>query len=140
MTKMSLWNPWRVAPSGLFDLEEDFDFDSFSNVQMDLYEEGDHIVAEVYAPGFDKDDIDIRVEANKLLISGQAKEVEEDTKKKRKYYRRETRNLSFTRTCDLPVPVDASKAEAKFKDGVLRVALPKREEAKPKQIEVKVDK
>ncbi len=135
---MSVWNPWRVAPRGFFDFEEDFDFDSFSNVQMDLYEEGGQIVVELEAPGFKKDDIDIRVEANQLTVSGNVEEVQEDKGKRRKYYRKEIRNLSFTRTCDLPVPVDASKADAKFKDGVLKVSLPKKEEAKPKQIEVKV--
>jgi HSP20 family protein len=138
MTKISTWNPWRVVPRGFFDLEEDLDFDSFSNVRMDLYEEGDQILVELEAPGFKKDDIDIRVESNQLTISGNLEEVQEEKGKKRKYYRKEIKNLSFTRTCDLPVPVDASKAEAKFKDGVLRISLPKKEEAKPKQIEVKV--
>ncbi len=138
MNKMSVWNPWRVTPRGFFDIEEDFDFDSFSNVQLDLYEEGDRVIAEIKAPGFEKDNIDIRVEANQLTISGNIEEVQEEEKKKRKYYRKEIRTLSFTRTCDLPVPVDASKAEAKFKDGVLKVSLPKKEEAKPKKIEIKV--
>ena len=139
MTKMSVWNPWRIAPRDIFDVDEDFDFDPFSNVKIDLYEEGDEIFVELKAPGFDKDDIDIRVEANKLVISGNAQEIQEDKQKKRKYYRKEIRNVSFTRTCDLPVPVDAAKAQAKFKNGVLTISLPKKEEAKPKQIDIKVE-
>jgi len=113
---------------------------SLSNVQMDLYEEGDNVVAEVKAPGFEKDQLDIRVEANQLTVSGKVEEVKEDKDKKRKYYRKEMRNLSFTRTCDLPVSVDANKADASFKNGVLKVILPKKEEAKPKQIQVRLDK
>ncbi len=137
MTKMTVWNPWRITPRDFFDLEEDFD--SFSpNVQMDLYEEGDNVVAEIKAPGFEQDHLDIRVEANQLTVSGNVEDVEEE--KKRKYYRKEMRNLSFTRTCDLPVAVDANKADATFKNGVLKIVLPKREEAKPKQIQVKIEK
>ncbi len=138
MTKMTLWNPWRMTPRDFFDIDEDFE--SFSNVQMDLYEEGDNVVAEVKAPGFDKDHLDIRVEANQLTVSGNVEEVNEEKNKKRKYYRKEMRNLSFTRTCDLPVPVDAGKADAKFKNGVLKVILPKKEEAKPKQVQIQIEK
>jgi HSP20 family protein len=140
MTKMTLWNPWGIAPRDFFDWEDDFDVSSLSNVQMDLYEEGDNVVAEVKAPGFEKDQLDIRVEANQLTVSGKVEEVKEDKDKKRKYYRKEMRNLSFTRTCDLPVSVDANKADASFKNGVLKVILPKKEEAKPKQIQVRLDK
>ena len=136
MTKMTVWNPWRITPRDFFDFDEDFD--SFSNVQMDLYEEGDNVVAEIKAPGFERDNLDIRVEANQLTISGNVDEVKEE--KKRKYFRKEMRNMSFTRTCDLPVSVDAGKADATFKNGVLKVILPKREEAKPKQIQVKIEK
>ena len=138
MTKMTLWNPWRMSPRDFFDIDEEFD--TLSDVAMDLYEEGDNIVAEIKAPGFEKDQLDIRVEANQLTVSGNVEDIQEDKGKKRKYYRREIRNLSFTRSCDLPVPVDANKADATFKDGVLRVTLPKKEEAKPKQVDIKIGK
>ena len=138
MTKMTLWNPWRMSPRDFFDIDEEFD--TLSDVAMDLYEEGDNIVAEIKAPGFEKDQLDIRVEANQLTVSGNVEDIQEDKGKKRKYYRREIRNLSFTRSCDLPIPVDANKADATFKDGVLRVILPKKEEAKPKQVDIKIDK
>lgn len=136
--KLTPWNPWRISPRDFFDIDEDFE--SLSDVAMDLYEEGDNVVAEIKAPGFEKDQLDIRVEANQLIISGNVEDVREDKGRKRKYYRREMRNLSFTRSCDLPVPVDANKAEAKFKDGVLKVTLPKKEEAKPKQVDIKIEK
>lgn len=138
MTKMTLWNPWRVSPRDFFDFDEDFEV--LSDVQMDLYEEGDNVVAEVKAPGFKKDQLDIRVEGNQLIVSGKVEDVQEEKSKKRKYYRREIRDLSFTRTSDLPVSVDANKADATFKDGVLKIVLPKKEEAKPKQVSIKVEK
>ncbi len=138
MTKMNLWNPWGIAPRGFFDIDENFDFDSISNVQLDLYEEGDNYMLELKAPGFNKDDIDISIEGNQITVSGNVEDVKEDKEKKRKYYKKEIRNLSFTRTCDLPGPVDSSKAQANFKDGLLKVTLPKKEEAKPKKIDVKV--
>ena len=136
---MTVWNPWSISPRGFFDLDEGFDFDAFSNIQMDLYEEGDDVLVEVKAPGFDKDHIDIRIESNQVTVSGNMEEVKEEDMKKRKYYRKEIRNLSFSRSCDLPVYVDADKAEATFKNGVLRIKLPKKEEAKPKKIEVKIE-
>ena len=138
MTKMTLWNPWRLTPRDFFDIDEDFE--TFADVQMDLYEEGDSVVAEVKAPGFERDQLDVRVEGNQLIVSGNVEDVQEDKSKKRKYYRREIRNLSFTRGCDLPVPVDADKADATFKDGVLKIVFPKKEEAKPKQVDIKVGK
>ncbi len=138
MTKMTVWNPWRFTPRDFFDIDEEFE--SFSNVQMDLYEEGNNVVAEVKAPGFEQDQLDIRVEANQLTVSGKMEEVTEEKNKKRKYYRKEMKNLSFTRTSDLPVSVDSSKAEATFKNGVLKIVLPKKEEAKPKQVQIKIEK
>ncbi len=136
MTKMTLWNPWRMTPRDFFDIDEEFE--TLSDVQMDLYEEGDNVVAEIKAPGFEKNQLDVRVEANQLIVSGNVEEIQEEKGKKRKYYRREIRNLSFTRSCDLPVSVDAGKADASFKDGVLKIVLPKKEEAKPKQVDIKI--
>jgi HSP20 family protein len=138
MTKMTVWNPWRITPRDFFDIDEEFE--SFSNVQMDLYEEGDNVVAEIKAPGFEEDQLDIRVEANQLTVSGKMEEFTEEKNKKRKYYRKEMKNLSFTRTSDLPVHVDSGKAEATFKNGVLKIILPKKEEAKPKQVQIKIEK
>ena len=138
--RMTLWNPLRrVSPRDLgdfFDFDEDFE--PLSGVPMDVYEEGDNIVAELEVPGFEKDQLDIRVEGNQLIVSGNVEDVQEDKGKKKKYYRKEMRNLSFTRSCDLPVPVDSGKADATFREGILRITLPKKEEAKPKQIDIKV--
>ena len=73
---------------------------------------------------------------NYLIIRGEKKH--ETEQKETNYFLSERMHGSFTRTIELPMAVNASKIEARFKDGVLQVTLPKTEDAKPKQIEVKV--
>lgn len=133
--RLTVWNPWNLSP---LDLGEWDEWSGGSmDVKLDLYEKGDQVIVEMVAPGFSKDDIKLTVEGNMLTVSGNAKSVTEEENKDRKYYRQEISQRSFKRTTELPSLVDASKAEAHFKDGILKVNLPKREEAKPKSIEIK---
>jgi HSP20 family protein len=136
MRRLTVWNPWGMMP-GWRDVEDD-DFLEMSDISMDVYEEGDDVVVKVVAPGFKKDQLDISIEAGKITIVGKAEDVVEEQEKKRKYYRKEISRRSFTRSCELPVDVVPDKAKADFKDGVLKVSLPKSEEAKPKKIKVDV--
>lgn len=136
MRRLSVWNPWTVAPRWM-DWDED-EFADMADMSMDVYEEGDNVVVKVVAPGFKKDQMDISIESGKITIVGKAEEKVEEEDKKRKYYRKEISQRSFTRSCALPVDIVPSKADAKFKDGVLTVTLPKSEEAKPKKIKVNV--
>jgi HSP20 family protein len=103
---------------------------------LDLYEEKDHLVLKAELPGMKKEDIDISLHGDVLTLSGERKE--EEVFDKAETYRAERFLGRFQRTLTLPVTVDASKVQASYKDGVLTVTLPKAEEAKPKQIEVKV--
>lgn len=135
MRRLSIWSPWGFMPR---DLDwDDMDVD-YSDVQMDVYEEGDNVVVKVKAPGFKKDEMDVSVESGNVTVVGKAEERMEEEDKKRKYYRREISKRSFTRSSALPVEVEPSKAEAKFEDGVLKVTLPKSERAKPKKIDIDV--
>jgi len=85
---------------------------------------------------FARHNIDATLQDNYLTIKSEKKhEVEQ---KEANYFLSERVHGSFTRTIELPVAVDAAKIDARFKDGVLHVTLPKTEEAKPKQIVVKV--
>lgn len=136
MSKLSIWSPWGLMPRDWPDWDE-FDWD-LSDVQMDVFEEGDEVKVKVKAPGFKKEEIDVTVESGNITITGRASEEVKEEDKKRKYFRREISKRSFTRTCALPVDVVASKAEARFDNGVLTVSLPKSEEAKPKKIDIKV--
>jgi HSP20 family protein len=87
-------------------------------------------------PEVKKEDVYVSIENNMLTILGERKFSEE--MKKENYHRFERSYGEFMRSFTLPSFVDANKVNAEFKDGVLRVTLAKREEAKPKQIEVKV--
>lgn len=87
-------------------------------------------------PGMEKKDIKVAVEDNVLTVSGQRKERTEE--KDKNYVRSEIRCGSFTRSFSLPRTVDVNSIAADCKDGLLTVTLQKTEEAKPKEIEVKV--
>ena len=102
---------------------------------LDIYEDKDKYVAKSELPGMKKEDIDVSLDGNTLTISGERKREEE--KKEGDTYRSERYFGRFQRTVTLPAAVDANKIQAIYKDGVLTVTVPKTEEAKPKQIEVK---
>ena len=103
---------------------------------VDLYENRDDLVLKAELPGMKKEDIDISLHGDVLTLSGERKE--EETFDKAETYRAERFLGRFQRTLTLPVTVDASKVQASYQDGILTVTLPKAEEAKPKQIQVKV--
>ena len=103
---------------------------------VDIYEKGSDLVLQAELPGVDPKDVDIRIENNVLMLKGERKF--EDETKREDYHRVERAYGSFTRAFTLPSTVDTSKVKAEYKDGVLRITLPKREEAKPKQIQINV--
>ena len=140
MTRLSVWNPWRMLPRMRDLMDEDWDIVEFPQNELDMYEEGDSVIVKVKAPGFKEEQIEITIEAGSVCITGKAEEEEEEKDKKRKYYRKEFRSQSFTRRVDLPVQVKSDKATAEFDNGVLTLTLPKAEEAKPKTVKVKAKK
>ncbi len=103
---------------------------------VDMYDRKNEIVVKAELPGVEKENVDITITENNLTIKGERKKDEE--MKEEEYYSREMSYGSFTRTISLPVEVDSSKAKATFKNGILEIALPKKEEAKPKEIKVEV--
>ena len=100
---------------------------------LDLYESGDNMVAVVELPGMRKEDIDISLHDGTLTISGERKR---ESKNGETAQRTERYVGTFRRSIALPTRVDASKVNAIYQDGILKVTLPKAEEAKPKQIQV----
>ncbi len=102
----------------------------------DIYETDNEIVLKAELPEVKKEDVRVSIENNLLTIRGERKFSEET--KKENYHRVERSYGEFMRSFTLPSFIDASKVNAEFKDGLLRVTLAKREEAKPKQVEVKV--
>jgi HSP20 family protein len=103
---------------------------------VDIYETEHELVVKADLPDVKPEDLDIRVENNILTIHGERKfekKVNED-----KYLRVERAYGSFTRSFSLSNTVKADEIKADYKDGVLTLTIPKREEAKPKQIKVQV--
>jgi len=104
---------------------------------VDVYSNGDHeIVLKAELPDMTREAIDITVEDDTLTIKGE-KKFAEDVKDEQ-FHRIERRYGSFSRSFSLPQTVDATKVTAEYKNGVLTVRLPLREEAKPRQIKVDV--
>ncbi len=87
-------------------------------------------------PGVDPGNVDISLPEEMLTIRGEKREEQEE--KKRDYHRIERCYGSFTRTVSLPAAVDADNVEATFKEGVLTINMPKREEAKTRKVKVEV--
>ena len=135
--RLTVWNPWTMIPDDPFGYEP-IGLNEIEGVSMDMYEEGDDVIVKIKAPGFDKDDVKIQIESNIITISGSKEEEGEKKDKNRKYYRKEIRSTSFSRTVELPSSVKASDAKAVSRNGMLTITLPKREEAKPKTISIDV--
>jgi HSP20 family protein len=102
---------------------------------VDVYQTEDEVVVKASVPGIKPEDIDISVTGDTLSIRGEVQQEEEE--QKGQYHLRERVYRSFARSLTLPSSVDPDKAQAEFKDGVLKLTLPKLEEAKTKRITVK---
>jgi HSP20 family protein len=103
---------------------------------VDVYEDEHDVTLKIEVPGIDEKDIDVRIENNVLTVHGERKFEKEE--KEENYRRVERQYGSFTRTFTLPTTVDAEKVQADYDKGVLKIVLPKKAEAKPKQIKVNV--
>lgn len=104
---------------------------------VDIFEEKGDVVIKAELPGIKKEDIDVTLTDETITISGEKKKEEEV--KKKDYYRWECSYGSFNRTFSLPAEVRPDKVKTKMKDGVLEIRVPKTEEAKKKEVKVKID-
>jgi HSP20 family protein len=105
---------------------------------VDILERDGNIVLKAELPGVDPKDVDIRVENNTLTLRGERR-IDGDAKRE-DYHRVERSYGAFERSFSLPTVVDTEKIRAEYKDGVLKLTLPKKEEAKPKQISINVSR
>ncbi|MEZ0238109.1 MAG: Hsp20/alpha crystallin family protein [Methylophilaceae bacterium] len=101
---------------------------------VDVIDRDDEIAVRAEVPGIDKKDLDISLSDNILTIKGQTQT--EKKEEKGDYHRHEISSSSFARSVTLPAAVDASKANAALKDGVLEITLPKLESCKRRNISV----
>jgi len=103
---------------------------------VDISEDGDNFYLEIELPGMDKDSVKVQYEEGLLTISGEKKTEREE--KDVNYHRVERNYGKFERSFRVPSRILGDKVDANFSNGVLKVTLPKAEEVKPKQIDVKV--
>ncbi len=103
---------------------------------VDIYETDDAIVLEAELPGMNEKDIEVKVEDNVLTIRGERKF--EEKRKEENYYRMERFYGAFQRSFTLPPNIETNKIKAEYKKGILKVTMPKKEQAKPKQIKIEV--
>ena len=102
---------------------------------LDLYQSSDNVVAVLELPGMRKEDIEISLHDGTLTVTGERKR--ESNSNGEKAERTERYIGRFRRSIALPTRVDAGKVSATYRDGILTVTLPKAEEVKPKQIQVR---
>jgi HSP20 family protein len=123
------WDPFR-----------DFGFTAPNNSWMppvDIFQTGDHeLVLKAELPDMAREDIDINIESFVLTVKGEKKVSTEVTDEQ--YHHLERRYGTFSRSFSLPQTVDPSRVSAEYKNGVLTVRLPVREDAKPRSIKVDV--
>jgi HSP20 family protein len=145
MTVITRWDPFREF-STLQDRmnrlfresqgpEESLTTSSFAP-PVDVYEDEHNVTLKIEVPGIEEKDIDVRIENNVLTVHGERKFEKEE--KEENFRRVERQYGSFTRTFTLPTTVDAEKVSADYDKGILKIVLPKKAEAKPKQVKVNV--
>ncbi len=104
-------------------------------VHLDVYEEGANLVVKASVPAVKPEDLNVKVVNDLLTISGEMQKDEE--RQDHDYYLRERRYGRFSRSLELPRAVNAEQADAEFANGVLTLMLPKAEEPRGKQIQIK---
>ncbi len=117
-----------VRPGRLFD-----EGSTATYLPLDVFTTKDAVVIRASVPGINPDDVEITVEGSTVTIRGETKPAPEDGT----YLLQEQRYGPFARSIELAIPVQADKAEAAFKNGLLTLTIPKAEEIKPKVIKVK---
>jgi HSP20 family protein len=143
------WNPARELASMEIDRLNRMFEDFFGNVRswvpaVDIYEtNAREFVIKAELPEMKREDINVTFEQNVLTLSGERKasfpEGGTGTDDNGSYHRSERAHGSFSRSFTLPATVDGARISAAYKDGVLTVRVPQREEARPKQITVDVE-
>jgi HSP20 family protein len=135
------WNPFEGLTFVQKDINKVFDnkfsvntFNNFWSPDIDFHENDNEYLVKADLPGLKAEDINIEINKNILLISGERKSEKEE--KDTNYFKKEISYGSFKRQFVLPKLVDSDKISAKYTEGVLQVSIPKSEKAKPKQISI----
>ncbi|WP_457625710.1 Hsp20/alpha crystallin family protein [Persephonella sp.] len=105
------------------------------NPRVDIYEKDNKLIIEAEIPGAKKEDVEVKIKDNAVVIRGEVKKEEEE--KEKTYYRSERFYGVFERVIPLPVEVKTEEAKATFENGILKIEIPKVSEEKEVKIEVK---
>ena len=103
--------------------------------RVDVYEQDNNLIIEAEIPGAKKEDIEVKIKDNAVVIRGEVKKEEEQ--KEGQYYRKERFYGTFERVVPLPVEVKPEEAKAEFKDGVLKLIIPKATQEHEVKVEIK---
>ena len=106
------------------------------NVSMDVAETDQAFEVKVDLPGINPDEVDIQIDNNTLTIRGQRSDEKEEKNEEKQFHRVERYRGSFARSVVLPNSINEDETAAEFKDGVLKILIPKSEEAKPRKISI----
>ena len=141
----SLYDPWTNLKSLQDEINSLFNtdrlpsstglFDRNFSPSIDVVENENEFAVFCELPGIELQDIDVSIASNVLTVKG---DKQTEQKKKGKYYRNETWEGSFQRTLSLPSSIDPTAISAEFEDGILRISIPKKDEARTKQITVNI--
>lgn len=147
MAELTIWRPFQDLKKEMDRLWQEFFGKSYLPERwevvewapaVDVSETDEEVIVKADLPGVKPEEIEINLVDNVLTIKGEKKRETEE--KKENYYRVERYYGSFMRAIQLPSEVDGEKVKAQYKDGVLKVTLPKKPEAKKKLIKVEVEK
>ena len=124
-------------------LDSVFDRDYFPAIAgrspvVDVREKDGHYIIDAELPGVSEKDLKLELKNGLLTLSTEKNEEKSDKDKDGRWIRRERRESYFSRSFELPDDADGDKIEAKFKDGLLTIELPKKAEASPKLVQIKV--
>lgn len=126
--------PW----SPLMDMQDMQELNFGFKPAMDIYQDKDNVIVETPVVNADPEKVNITIENDVLTVEGQSEKKSEIDDKN--YYRKEVHYGSFSRQVSLPVAVNGDQAEAEYKDGILKITIPKAPQAKKKTIKVKTKK
>ena len=143
MAMMTRWEPFRDLARLQDEVNRLFDDRSFRGSEsvgwtpaVDIYEDEDSVSLRFELAGVEPKDVDVRFENGVLTVKGERKLEKQD--KRENYHRVERSFGTFTRSFSLPGTLDPERIKAEAKNGVLEITLPKKAEAKPRAIQVKV--
>ena len=131
----AMYDPWKAME----DFEKSvFGGDMVTDFKTDIKDTGDAFVLEADMPGFDKKDIKLELNGDSLTISAERNEKSEEKDKKGNYIRRERSYGSYSRSFDVS-GIDTEKIGAEYRDGVLKLTMPKRGEAEKGARHIKIN-